>query len=170
MQDVTRSAASRMRWMLGLLFAFLMLPALVAAPAQASSDHAAVPPVAVVTVQIVYADGTTFSERVVTRTHDTLTTASGGTHTCDGTNYGANPTPGPTVTGALDDAARAYGFTWDGTYYSQYDDFFITTINGVEWTSHTYWSLTVNGEYLQVLGCQYQVRTGDTIVFALTPY
>jgi hypothetical protein len=160
-----------MRWMLGLFFAFLMLPALVAAPAQAvSSDSAAVPPVAVVTVQIVDADGTVlFSERVVTRTHD-VTTASGGTHTCDGTNYGANPTPGPTVTGALDDAAKAYGFTFDGTYYPQFDDFFITTINGQSGTSNSYWAITVNGEYLQVGGCQYQVRTGDTITFTMTTF
>ena len=160
-----------MRWMLGLLFAFLMLPALVAAPAQAiSSNTSAVPPVAVVTVQIVDTDGTVlFSERVVTRTHD-VTTESGGTHTCDGTNGGANSTPGPTVTGALDDAASAYGFTWDGVYYSQFDDFFITEINGQSGTSNSYWAITVNGEYLQVGGCQYQVRTGDTITFTMTTF
>jgi hypothetical protein len=159
-----------MRWMLGLLFAFLMLPALVAAPAQAAPSHLRkIPPVAVVWVQIEGADGTVFSERVVTRTH-AVTTASGGTHTCDGTNYGANPTPGPTVTGALDDAASAYGFTWDGTYWAQFDDIFITTINGESGTSHTYWNLSVNGQELQVGGCQYQVRTGDHILFKMISF
>jgi hypothetical protein len=159
-----------MRWMLSLIFAFLMLPALVAAPAQATPSRSPkIPPVAVVWVQIEGADGTLFSGRVVTRTHD-VTTESGGTRTCDGTNYDANPTPGPTVTGALDDAASANGFTWDGTHWAQFDDFFIETIKGESGSSNTYWSLWVNGEYLQVGGCQYQVRTGDTILFKMDSF
>ena len=45
-----------------------------------------------------------------------LATAHGGTasHTCDGTYELAEPAPGPTATGALDDAARLGGFTIDG--------------------------------------------------------
>ncbi|MGW0830352.1 hypothetical protein [Streptomyces prunicolor] len=44
-----------------------------------------------------------------------MATATGGTHTCDGTNGGANPSAVPTPTAALDDAARRHHFTWDGT-------------------------------------------------------
>src|SRR5436309_4897059 len=67
----------------------------------------------------------TLFEGGVTTDGRNVTTASGGTHKCDGTNGAANPTAGPTMTTALDDGAKAAGFTWDGTYDSGYDDFFI---------------------------------------------
>lgn len=64
---------------------------------------------------------TIFEGTVVTRGHN-VTTASGGTHICDGTNNGANPTAGPTCTSALDNAAKLHGFTFDGyaSYFSHF--------------------------------------------------
>src|SRR5688500_17081923 len=56
----------------------------------------------------------TILEVPVTSDGHQLTTASGGTHECDGTNGGAYPSPGPTPTAALDDATRANSLTWDG--------------------------------------------------------
>jgi hypothetical protein len=43
-----------------------------------------------------------------------VTTLSGGTHHCDGTNNGENPTPGATCTNALDWAAKHGHFDFDG--------------------------------------------------------
>lgn len=43
-----------------------------------------------------------------------VSTTSGGTHRCDGTNNNVHSTPGPTATSALDSAAKQAGFTWDG--------------------------------------------------------
>ena len=66
-----------------------------------------------VNLRIEGAEKTIFEGTVLTRGHN-VTTASGGTHICDGTNNGANPTPGPTCTSALDNAAKEHRFTFDG--------------------------------------------------------
>jgi hypothetical protein len=59
-------------------------------------------------------DENTIFEAPITTKGKTITTASGGTHKCDGTNNNANSVPGPTVTSSLDLAAITNGFTWDG--------------------------------------------------------
>ena len=41
-----------------------------------------------------------------------------GPHPCDGTNLGKNPSPGPTMTAALDDAPITGG--WAGTWFPEY--------------------------------------------------
>lgn len=56
----------------------------------------------------------TLLEAVILTRPKKVTTASGGTHTCDGTNNKANVTPGPTMTSSLDIAATLNSFTWDG--------------------------------------------------------
>ena len=66
-----------------------------------------------VNLRIEGAEKTIFEGSVITRGHN-VTTDSGGTHICDGTNNGANPTPGPTCTSALDNAAKLHGFAFDG--------------------------------------------------------
>jgi hypothetical protein len=58
------------------------------------------------------ATSTIFAGTIKTEGHE-VTTASGGTHKCDGTNLGANAEPGPTPTSAVDSAAAKKGFTWD---------------------------------------------------------
>ena len=58
---------------------------------------------------------TIFEESILTRGHN-VTTASGGTHHCDGTNDNANLHPGPTCTSALADAAKKDHFTFDGYF------------------------------------------------------
>ncbi|MCJ1359875.1 MAG: hypothetical protein MMC33_009878 [Icmadophila ericetorum] len=57
-----------------------------------------------------------------------ITTASGGTHLCDGTNYGANLYSGNTPTDALDAASQIADFTYDAIWQAQFDDFFIMQI------------------------------------------
>jgi hypothetical protein len=58
-------------------------------------------------------DTTIFEDTVSTYGHD-VTTKSGGTHHCDGTNNNKNPCAGPTCTTALDDGNKAAGFGFDG--------------------------------------------------------
>ncbi len=171
MHHSQQASGRRMRWILGLLIACLtLLPALVAAPAQATTQSSIFTrPVALVWLKVQGANGTLFSGPVLTAPHN-VTTASGGTHHCDGTNNGANPTPGPTATGALDSAARFYGFSWDGTYFASFDDYFVQTIKGETATGNTFWDISVNGQELQVGGCQYQVHTGDFVQFKITAF
>jgi hypothetical protein len=93
--------------------------------------------------------------------------AAGGR--CDGLNNGAHPTPGPTPTGASVDAMAILGQGFDGDWYGadSFDDYFIT-----QWgperedlVAGDYWGVVVNNVFLSVGGCQYQVDTGDEVLW-----
>jgi hypothetical protein len=85
-------------------------------------------------------------------------------HTCDGTNGGANPTPGPTMTGALDSA----GLPWDGTWFASFEDFSVDRIgpDAADLVNNRFWGLVLNGSQTSVGGCQQQVKVGDEVLFA----
>jgi len=100
----------------------------------------------------------------------TITTPSGGTHLCDGTNNGANPTPGPTCTGALAIASSMYGFTFDGTFDSAFDDYFITCIGPDCETATEFWGLLLDYQFTAVGGCQQEVSTGQDILWAFNAF
>jgi hypothetical protein len=118
-----------------------------------------------VTLRVEGAHQTTFEDRITTDGH-VVTTASGGSHHCDGTNGGANPTPGPAATAALDDGSRLGGFTWDGTYDSSFDDYLVSRIGPDSQTSSQFWALLVNSQFSQVGGCQQRVHEGDEVLWA----
>ncbi|MEU1280932.1 DUF4430 domain-containing protein [Streptomyces sp. NPDC005805] len=114
-------------------------------------------------------DGLLFKGRVRTKGHD-VTTATGGTRKCDGTNGGAHATKVPTPTAALDDAARRHGFTWDGTWYASFDDFSVDTVKGVSGGGSAYWNISVNGTPTPVGGCQFRLKAGDRVAFTWTSF
>jgi len=68
---------------------------------------------AIVNLRIEGDENTIFEASLLTK-GKIVTTASGGTHKCDGTNNNASSVSGPTVTSSLDLAAYTNGFTWDG--------------------------------------------------------
>lgn len=142
--------------------------ALATAPAaHATSTAAAVNDPITVTLTVQGPSSTIFNGSISTTGHD-VTTASGGTHKCDGTNNGASPTPGATPTAALDDAAKNTGFTWDGTWYASFEDYFVTTIAGNNGGSDAYWNISVNGTSTSVGGCQFRIEAGDKVAFTWT--
>jgi hypothetical protein len=112
---------------------------------------------------------TIFEGTVVTRGHN-VTTASGGNHHCDGTNNNANPLPGATCTSALDDANKKSHFTFDGTFSTAFDDFFITSIGGESQTSTEFWGILLNFQFTPVGGCQQEVQVNDDILFAFDAF
>jgi hypothetical protein len=125
-------------------------------------------------------EGTTqtfFEGQVTTDTH--LVDGGDGTHAhqCDGLNDDPHKYagPGPTVTGAFDDASRLGPFSWYGTY-GDYGiaDFLIHAVNddndNVNNTSGTYWSLYRNWAALTIGGCQEQVQQGDNVLVARTGF
>ncbi|MFD3555553.1 DUF4430 domain-containing protein [Streptomyces goshikiensis] len=114
-------------------------------------------------------NGLLFKGKIKTKGHD-VTTATGGTHKCDGTNGGANASKVPTPTAALDDAAHKKGFTWDGTWYASFDDFSVDTIKNVNGGGSAYWSISVNGTPTPVGGCQFAIHTGDSVAFTWTSF
>ncbi|MFE5828573.1 DUF4430 domain-containing protein [Streptomyces erythrochromogenes] len=111
--------------------------------------------------------GLLFRGRIKTRGHD-VTTATSGTHTCDGTNDSAYPSAVPTPTAALDDAAKKRRFTWDGTWHASFDDFSVDTIKNVSGGSTAYWSISVNGIPIPVGGCQFKLQASDQVAFTWT--
>ncbi|KAJ1323126.1 hypothetical protein MN608_11272 [Microdochium nivale] len=110
-------------------------------------------------------EGTIFEGCVNVRAGD-LTTPSGGTHKCDGTNNGANPVPGGTSTRALAASAALDGFDFDGTWDNSFDDFFITRISSTAQTSSQFWGLLINDQFSPVGGCQAQLAQGDRNLWA----
>jgi hypothetical protein len=114
---------------------------------------------------------TVFDAPVTTDAHP-VTTATAGTHTCDGTNGGAEPAPGPTATGALDDAARLAGFTIDGPYGNfGIDDYFIERVADEQVDPMTqFWSLWINHTFSDKGGCQKRVLAGQDVLWAAIPF
>ncbi|MFD5372452.1 DUF4430 domain-containing protein [Streptomyces sp. NPDC127103] len=145
--------------------------ALTSAPAVAQAETAATftnAPVRV-TVTVQGPDGLLFQKKIFTWGHD-VTTATGGTHKCDGTNGSAHATKVPTPTAALDHAAKRNGFTWDGTWYASFDDFSVDTVKGVNGGGSAYWSISVNGTPTPVGGCQFEIENGDQVAFTWTSF
>jgi Domain of unknown function (DUF4430) len=133
----------------------VLTAALACAPAHAAATT--------VTVRIEGATKTLVEGKVPTTVHE-VTGDQSGPHKCDGTNAGAHSTPGPTATGALDDAARIAGLTWAGNFSG--DDFLVNRIGPDASTSSKFWGFAVNGVSPSVGGCQYQVASGDEVLWA----
>lgn len=94
-------------------------------------------------------------------------------HDCDGVHNGSPmnpngyPSPAPTATSTLDDAAKQNGFTWDGTWYSSFNDILVNNVGPDAPAPGTYWTFMVNWKVDQNNGgCADQVRSGDDLVWA----
>jgi hypothetical protein len=124
-----------------------------------------------VTLRVEGRTQTIFDGPVTTDGHD-VTTPSAGTHKCDGTNGGAEPSPGPTATAALDDASRLGGFTFDGEYGNfGIDDYFLTRIaQDTRDEASEFWSLWIDYSFSDKGGCQKRVNQGDDVLWALIPF
>ncbi|KAK7017673.1 surface cell-adhesion protein [Favolaschia claudopus] len=122
-----------------------------------------------VNLRIEGANRTIFEGPIVTRGHN-VTTVSGGAHHCDGTNNGENEFPGPTCTSALDDAARKEEFQWDGTFFEEFDDYFITSIADSTETTTQFWGILLNFVFTPVGGCQQEVKPEDHILWAFDAF
>jgi len=153
--------------MLRRLFSLVLVTVL--ALLSAASPSTAVNKPTRVNLRIEGSQKTIFEGQVSTQGHD-ITTVSGGTHHCDGTNSNANPQPGPTCNSALDDASIRHGFPFDGTFEALFDDFFITSIGGETQTSTQFWGLLVNFQFTPVGGCQEEVKLNDDILFAFDAF
>ena len=146
------------------------LPAAVLLVLVLAAGPAAAAPVSV-NLRVEGRTQTIFDGPVTTDGHD-VTTPSAGTHKCDGTNGNAEPSPGPTATAALDDAARQAGFTFDGEYGNfGIDDYFFTRIaQDTRDESSEFWSLWIDFGFSDKGGCQKRVREGDDVLWALIPF
>ncbi|MCJ1458922.1 hypothetical protein MMC28_009298 [Mycoblastus sanguinarius] len=123
----------------------------------------------IVNIRIEGADNTIYEAPIYSGPRN-VTTASGGTHLCDGTNDGANPTPSNTCTDALDASTKLIGQTFDGTYDPEFQDFFITRISTSQETATEFWGLLLNYQFTPVGGCQQEVKPGDNVLWAYNAF
>jgi hypothetical protein len=142
----------------------LVVLSLVAAPAATALP-------VTVNLRVEGPNETVFDGPVTTDAHD-VTTDTAGTHKCDGTNGGAEPEPGPTATGALDDAAKQAGFTIDGNYGNfGIDDYFIERVADQQVDPNSeYWSLWIDQQFSDKGGCQKRVHAGEDVLWAGIPF
>jgi hypothetical protein len=120
-------------------------------------------------VRVEGASRTIFEGPVTTDGH-AVTTESGGTHACDGTGDADDPVFGPTPTGALDDAARLGGFTWDGTWSEAFQDYLVTRVGQDSATMSQFWGYFLNYESPSKGGCQLTVKNGDEVLYAFDAF
>nr|POE63109.1 hypothetical protein CFP56_04012 [Quercus suber] len=106
-------------------------------------------------------EGTIFDGPCIAAGPETITTPSGGSHLCDGTNGGANPAPGGTLTTAIDAAGDQNGFGFDGTYTNSFQDFFIQTIGNTAQTNNQYWGVLRQLTFTSRGGCQEYNSPGE---------
>ncbi|KAJ7768264.1 hypothetical protein B0H16DRAFT_1882173 [Mycena metata] len=149
--------------------ASLVLAVISVTRAVPASSDSRTNPLTPVNLRIEGANSTIFEAPILTRGHN-ITTASGGTHHCDGTNLNANAVPGATCTSALDDAAKLAKFNYDGTFDTEFDDFFITKIASSAETSTQFWGLLLDYQFTPVGGCQQEVKTGQSILWAFDAF
>jgi hypothetical protein len=112
---------------------------------------------------------TIFEDQVTTDGHD-VTTDSGGTHTCDGTNGGAGGAAAPTAGTAVATASDAGGFSWIGQWSNSQQDFLLTDVNGEApdfSVDQTFWGFYVNGQFASKGMCGTRVAAGDEVLFAV---
>src|SRR4051812_34850805 len=119
-----------------------------------------------VKVRVEGATKTLFEGAVTTDAHPVDGGDGSGPHVCDGTNGGAATTPGPTATGALDDAAKLANLSWSGSYDSSFSDFVVGKIGPDTASSTRFWGVAVQSKSLEVGGCQYKVSPGEEVLWA----
>ncbi|HTT94392.1 MAG TPA: DUF4430 domain-containing protein [Solirubrobacterales bacterium] len=87
---------------------------------------------------------------------------------CDGSNNGGSRLPSATPTAAAVDAMAILGQTFDGRWYSGYDDYFITRWgpDAQDETRSAWWGILVNNVYIPVGGCQQRLAEGDEVLWA----
>lgn len=114
-------------------------------------------------------EGTIFEDCIASGAQD-VTTPSGGTHRCDATNNRANPNPGGNMITNIAQAAIKNGFTYDGTFSQQFDDFFIQRIGSSTSTGNKYWGVLQNFQYTPAGGCETAVRTDQEGLWAFDAF
>ncbi|HEX8065791.1 MAG TPA: hypothetical protein VF520_04600 [Thermoleophilaceae bacterium] len=122
-----------------------------------------------VNVRVEGVEKTLFEGNVMTEAHDVTGDAS-GPHKCDGTNGGANSTPGPTLTGAFDSAMHKAGIAWSGSWSESFEDFLVDKVGPDAATSTQFWGTVLNFKDTDLGGCQQRVEPADQVLVAFDSF
>ena len=142
-----------------------VLAAAVAVGAAAFPAAAGAAPVTV-NLRVEGASQTLFEGPVTTYGHAVQAASDSTSRQCDGTNNGANPSPGGTATTALVDGLSTVDTTWDGTWSAPSSDYFVTRIGPDSQTGAVLWGLLDNYQFTPVSGCQTEVNASDQVLWA----
>jgi hypothetical protein len=125
-----------------------------------------------VNVRIEGRSETLFEGPILTEGHEIEASSDTQERPCDGVNPNdpENTTPGPTPTAASVDAMSLIGETFDGQWYPVYDDYFITRWGPDREEQGMSWGVLVNNVFTSVGGCQYELRTGDEVLWAYNAF
>jgi hypothetical protein len=136
------------------LFSILTVAAAQAAPTE-------------VDVRIEGKSETLFEGPIWTEGHDVKASSDSEERSCDGTNNGQHPTPGPTPTAAAADAMSIIGETFDGQWYPSFDDYFITRWgpDAQSAAAGAYWGVLVNNVFTSIGGCQYELGPENEVLW-----
>jgi hypothetical protein len=125
-----------------------------------------------VNVRIEGQSETLFEGPIWTEGHDVEASSDTKPRQCDGINSldPQNKTPGPTPTAASVDAMSLIGETFDGQWYPGYSDYFITRWGPDREEEGMSWGVLVNNVFTNVGGCQYELGTGDEVLWAYNAF
>jgi hypothetical protein len=88
---------------------------------------------------------------------------------CDGINVNdpQNTVPGVTPTAVSADAMALIGQTFDGRWYKQYEDYFVTRFgpDAANPTTEADWGILADNTFTDVGGCQLQLGGGDEVLW-----
>lgn len=117
------------------------------------------------------AEGTVY-EGLIRSGPMSITTPSGGTHQCDGTNNNANPVPGANGISAIKSGADLCGYTFDGTFSNQFDDFFINRIGASDSNkvSNQFWGILRDYQFTPAGGCESEYSAGEELLWAFNAF
>jgi hypothetical protein len=120
------------------------------------------------TVRIEGKDKTLFEGPILTDGHAVQATSDSEPRPCDGTNNGANPSPGPTPTASSVDAMELVGQTFGADWFPGFDDYFLERWGPDEEDlgAGAFWGVLVNGVLTPVGGCQWADQAGDEVLWA----
>jgi hypothetical protein len=119
-----------------------------------------------VNLRVEGATQTIFEGPVITDVHQVTTPSDAQARTCDGSNIGQPSAP--TAIGALDDAARGGGFSWDALWDPSFNDYYPFLRIGpdtIDSSTH-YLAFYLNWAFAETGGCGQHVNQGDDVVFA----
>jgi hypothetical protein len=126
-----------------------------------------------INVRIEGKEETLFEGRVATEPHGVRASsdeiAADKLRKCNGINANDpwNTMPGVTPTAVSADAMSLIGETFDGQWYKQYEDYFVTRWgpDAQDVGSNAYWGILVNNVFTNVGGCQYQLGDGNEVLW-----
>lgn len=129
----------------------------------------AAPAATEVEVRIEGREETLFEGPVLVEPHRVKASSDSRFRKCNGINPldPWNTVPAPVPTSVSADAMRILGLDFDGQWYKQYQDYFVTRWgpDGQDVAEYAYWGIVVNNVFTNVGGCQYQLDAGDEVLW-----